>query len=335
MRGTRGDRGVGGSARFPRRGRRWALVAASSAAAVLLLALVLRFTDRAQVAATIAQTEPAWLGASIGCFLAYQWFRMRRTALLLAMPPSGRLFATLCLQGGANDLVLPAGTGDAALVYLLKRLHGAGYAQGLASLVAARVADLGLFTLLFAALALGSSGALPPMLRAIMASLAALLVATGVGLWSVGRMGRWGASAPARSRRARLAAALERISAELREVHARRIYPPLLLQSTAMWIAMYLSYVALLRALDAPLSDWQVLLLYVLVFPVDLSPVKGAANFGTHEGVWFVALRVLGVEAGAAAALSVATHLLILAKLLASVAIGAVWLAAAPVRVSR
>jgi hypothetical protein len=298
----------------------------------VLLALVLRFTDRAQLAAILRGTEPGWLGASVGFFLLYQWFRMRRTALLLAIPATGRLFATLCLQGGANDLVLPAGTGDAALVYLLKRLHGAGYARGLASLVAARVADLGLFTILFAVLALGSGGALPPLLRGIMASLALLLLAAGAGLWALGRAGSWESSAPSGSRRARLAGALRRLSAELREVHARRIYPPLLLHSTAMWIAMYLSYVALLRALDAPLSAWQVLLLYVLVFPVDLTPVKGAANFGTHEGVWFVALRVLGVEAGAAAALSFAKHLLMLVTLLASVAIGAVWLAAAPGR---
>jgi uncharacterized membrane protein YbhN (UPF0104 family) len=305
------------------RKRQWVVIASSVVVAVALVAVVGSYTGVDELRRVLRATSPGWLAASVACFLAYQWFRMLRTALLLRVPRTGRLFATMCLQGGANDLVLPAGTGDAALVYLLKRWHGADYARGIASLVVARVVDLALFALLFAVMLATWGSALPPMLRAVMAGMGALFAAALAGVWALARARGWRVL----DRAPRAAHALARLSAELREVHARRVYAPLLLHSAAMWVLMYGSYVALLRSLAAPLDAAQVLLLYVLVFPVDLTPVKGAANFGTHEGVWFVALRVLGVEAQRAAALSFATHLLILATLLASVAVGAAGLA--------
>jgi uncharacterized protein (TIRG00374 family) len=300
-----------------------------------LAALVWHFVDPVEFLAVLKGTSPAWLGASIGCFLLYQWWRMRRTALLLAIEPGARLYSTMCLQGAANDLVLPAGTGEAALVYLLKRWHGAEYHVGLASLVVGRVVDLALFGALFVALIAAFGNQLPDLLLAIMAALAGILLVAGIVLWVLLRSGQSSAAASSERRwRREIARQLQAFSAALRQIHTRRIYAVLVLQSAAMWVTMYLSYVALMLALNATLSFAQVLLLYILVFPVDLTPVKGVANFGTHEGVWFLALQVLGLEPARAATLSFASHILILVTLLTSVTVGmSYFIAAAAKRV--
>ncbi|MDH5638153.1 MAG: hypothetical protein OEZ04_06645, partial [Nitrospinota bacterium] len=47
-------------------------------------------------------------------------------------------------------------------------------------------------------------------------------------------------------------------------------------------------------------------------FSVNLLPVKGVANFGTHETAWFIALRAFGVDPSMAALLGFGSHAVIL-----------------------
>jgi len=117
--------------------------------AVVLCAVVWRYLNTAEFVEVMKNTSLSWLAVSGLLFLVYQWLRTLRFSLLADTGGSGwQLFNTLCLHSFLNS-TLPAGLGEAALVYLLKKLHGLPYPSGAALLLAARFIDLGLFCLLF------------------------------------------------------------------------------------------------------------------------------------------------------------------------------------------
>ena len=60
----------------------------------------------------------------------------------------------------------------------------------------------------------------------------------------------------------------------------------------------------------------------MLVFPADLTPVKGVAQIGTHEAAWFLALRAIGLDAARASTLAFATHAVLFAIMVVGLGVG-------------
>jgi uncharacterized membrane protein YbhN (UPF0104 family) len=284
-------------------------ITVSVAVSVILLVLCLRYLDLAKFTERIAEVSPGYFVASFACFFAYQVLRTFRFRMLAQVPaglPS--LFNTLCVHSFLNTN-LPAGLGELALAYLLKKFHFVEYNRGLAAISAARVVDLGLFCIIiFAVVSLGLFDA-PEELYWVLGGLGLILIFVLAIIFLLHRFLPYlDQSKPTwwvkclgfvRSYVANLVL--------LREQHIAR---PVALFSLGMWFLLYLYFVFTIKALHFDIPIFNILLLYLLIFPMNILPVKGVANLGTHEAAWFIALSLLGMSPGDSATLAFGSHLI-------------------------
>jgi uncharacterized protein (TIRG00374 family) len=253
-----------------------------------------------------------WFVAAGLLFLFYQWARTLRFGLLADSPGfDWQLFNTLCIHSFLNG-TLPAGLGEAALVFLLKKLHGLSYPSGTALLLAARFVDLVLFCVLFLIISFTFADKIPvDIFLWIGGVLVVLIIAFGlfraltrylntVNHFQDGKL------------QSTITVNLRAFSDTIVEVSKRKIWLRLIVYSMGMWFAMYLFFLTIIFSLGYVLSWYSVLMLYLLILPINLLPIKGIGNFGTHEAAWFVALRILGLPTADSALLGFGSHILFL-----------------------
>lgn len=286
--------------------------------AVALAWHVSRYLDDDSLPALRARLRPEWLLAALGVFLIYQLIRARRFQLLVGQPhlSLGGLFDTMSIQGMLN-MLLPAGLGEPALVLLLRRMHGVQAHRGLASLVAARLADLLLVSVLLPVFALVSPTPLPTQVFWLMVGLVGCFPLALLALVLVLRLRHlpW---------LRRLSHHGDRVVFALNEIRARGVMGRALLCSAGMVLCTYGLFLCTMRALGSPLDATLVAALYLIQFPVSLLPVKGVGNVGTHHAAWFYALLILGVERGEASLLAFGSHAVFFAVICAAAGIAAV-----------
>lgn len=282
---------------------------ASLAATFALMPLFLIQVDGQSLRSTLEGLRHDWVAAGCLAGLLYQALRALRFGALMHARWSVGLTATMCLHGVARK-ILPVWVGEAAGVWMFRRRHGVSYGRGTASIVMARMLDLSLVAgaALVLVLVLGLPGALPGWAGWTFGA----LVATGVALLSVvGRLDRWLAGV---SVARRPLVVLHRFTSELaiavREGTTVGVLLPAAGASLLMWIAMYLQHYSFIVALGFPLSATDVLWIQILLVPIQLLPVRGLADLGTHEAGWFVGAALVGLSGTAAAELAIGTHLL-------------------------
>jgi uncharacterized protein (TIRG00374 family) len=278
--------------------------------AALLFSFISKFLDYQRVGAILRQVSFKWLGMSFAAFLVYQWFRGLRFQLLVNLSgQNGKFFNTQCMHAFLNN-TLPGGLDELSLVYLLKRFHEVTFHYGAASLLVARFIDLALFSSLFVILIVFSWQLLTKPLIIVMTGVIGMLIIAAITVRALfyyektqklkdGILGK-------------LHHHIASFSSAMRDVLSRGGYVKVILYSAAMWIAIFLHFLTAIWALGFQLSWFTVLLLYLMLLPIQLLPVKGVANFGTHELPWFVALQLLGLNASDAAVLGFGTHILFL-----------------------
>lgn len=255
-----------------------------------------------------------WLLITLIVFLLYQWFRTLRFELLIDMKNSRyRLFNTLCLHALLNH-TLPVGLGEAALVYLLKKNYtDVTIHSGTASLLFARLIDLILFIILFFGIGLLFSKSLPSEFNLIMYI---LLVVISIGillLWFL--VSRYRDHSPPENRKDLRGLLVKHILFFLNSVHdifKRKNWFSIVLYSLCMWLMMYLFFLSTILSLGFEMSWYVVLILYLLMFPLSLLPIRGIGSFGTHEAAWFFILQFLGIEAFDSALLGFGSHIVFL-----------------------
>jgi len=172
--------------RPPARRRIAGRLAVAALVAVVLGALVWRQTDAGAIVAMSRGISPAWVLVTIAAFAAYQVARAARMRLMVdRKSPLRALTATMCLHALANNL-LPAGLGEAVLVWLLRTRHGVRLSRGAGLLVLARMLDMLVFLLLFVGILAFAPDIVPPALWWVMAAVAALFAALAGGLTGLG-----------------------------------------------------------------------------------------------------------------------------------------------------
>lgn len=279
--------------------------------AVGLTLLVWRYLDVEQLIATLKRTSLGWFAASVALFFLYQWFRALRFRLLVDVEGGrGALFITLCAHALFNS-ILPAGLGELAFVWLLRRLHNLRYAEGAASLIVARFVDLSVFTALFVAVVVIFGDELPMALSLFTMGMVLSLV---IGFFIL-REGVRRALAAKLDNNSWMNRFAVPVALAMKVIHSRGAYLPLAGYSMLMWVCMYLYFLTTVWALGYFISATQMLMFYLMLFPIRLMPIKGVANFGTHEAGWFIALVLLEVPSSQAATLAFGSHILFLAGL--------------------
>jgi uncharacterized membrane protein YbhN (UPF0104 family) len=79
---------------------------------------------------------------------------------------------------------------------------------------------------------------------------------------------------------------------------------------------LYLFFVASVQAIRADLGYLEVLFIYLLIWPINVLPIRGPGNLGTHELGWVVALSLLGYGQSYAALIAFGTHTIFVLTLL-------------------
>lgn len=269
--------------------------------------LLWRLVDLAALGDTLRNIDWIWFSVANLVFLVYLALRGARIRLLAGgTGGQGLFFVTQCARAVVNN-ILPAGLGEVAFLYILRRIHGTDYYRGTVSLLLARYFDLAFFALAFAIVSIFLTRELPGPISTGLLVVAALLAAVPLAvilLWRAQNMGRgW-------KYLERFNTILERLFTALRGAHERRIYPGTLGLTAAMWLALYFHYTATIRALGYGLGAVEILWVYVFVFPLNLLPFKGIANLGSYEAAWFLALTIIGMGSTEAANLAFASHII-------------------------
>lgn len=308
--------------------RRLLRIAVAAVITVLLLALVIRAINPAQLRETLGEVSPPLLLAGAGAAFVFIVCRAVRYRLLLSM--TGGRFGTVLmstLAGWGVSLLLPGPTGDAALVVLLRRRLGVPLTVGAGAALLSRLLDVASLLVLALVTAPLAGVRLPGILLVGGIVLAIAIAASLVALfWEWPRRGitAWLERLPLPpALHQRLHAAIEELGTGSR--------PVLLVTATAVArLATGLQYLALFAAIDQPLSlvqVWFALSIRTLLYAI---PVQGLGGLGTGQLWWTAGLTLLGRPVREALATSLAVHLLDLCISLPQAAIGAALLTRRP-----
>ena len=276
---------------------------------------LLRYVDLKTLIDVIGAASPLWLVGATFAFGWYQWLRTQRFYLLVIPQGSkGLLFGTISVHTFLNG-VLPAGVGEGAFVYLLKRLHQVPFLRGTSSLLCARLIDLTLFSFLFFVVFFWLRHRLPEPLVWGMVLVVGLLVGMLAFLWSAAFSRNW-ILKKLKIKSHRLSRYFEDFNVSWRQMSDKRVLRSLIGYSIGMWLAMYGFFFAVIHALRFDLGAEDVLFLYIALFPISLLPIRGIANLGTHEATWVAALVALGLSLKEATTLAFSSHILFLSAIL-------------------
>lgn len=277
-----------------------------------LLWAVLAQLEWRDLRASLLGVDWVWVGVGVVAMLGYQWFRAERFRRLVALPRDGRMYTTMCLQSVLRKL-LPSWLGEASQIWLLRRRHGTTVARGAATLMVARSVDLAMFlaalVIALASTAMAAQGPILYLVAMLTVALAALLGGMGVLLRCEPVLD--GARQHPHPLVAWVAGKMAHLAAGLREGADARALLPVTVYTLAMWFLMYVRLACFVQALGADLAYLQTFWVFVLLFPMNLLPIRGVANLGTHEAAWFIGLSVVGVAREQAAVLAVGSHVLI------------------------
>jgi len=280
---------------------------------LILVAWLIQYVQMEQFLQVMTGLCLPWFFVSVAMLAVYQWLRGLRIRLFITpRPSSGPLFGAMCLQGLLNS-VLPSWLGEAALVYLLKRFFAQGVHSSAAAILVVRIADLGFIFLMFLFMATFLLDQVTRPFIIVALVLLAIIAAAVIFALVVARLGM--AREPGARREGmagKITGQLQKLSHSLAAIGEKKIYTPMLALTAAMWLAQYIVFVAVVWALRVDLSLTVIFGVYLIGFSVNLLPVKGVANFGTHETAWFIALRAFGADASLAAMLGFGSHIVIL-----------------------
>lgn len=283
----------------------------SATLTLILVGFLWQFIDAEQLRATLRQTHFGWWSFACALLVLVQYWRARRLNALLG--GHSALFGLMCAQGVLNRL-LPAWAGEAVLVWLLKRWHRVNMTRGTVSVLAARVLDV-VMIILFALIAV----AIWPDRVPVAYSSVVGVICVGFVLAAVLLVITWRwlvrKASTLRHNNAmvlRAGVILVKLDEEWRALVQRGELSALLLWTSLIWITVLIYFASIAFALRANLSIADIVWVHVIVAPVRLLPIKGIANFGTHEASWMFALSALGLSTTTATVLAFSSHILML-----------------------
>jgi uncharacterized protein (TIRG00374 family) len=266
--------------------------------------------------------------AAFSVHVAIYIVRSQRFRVLLPADRRPSSVSMLAISAAHNlaAYVLPAKTGEMALVVYLRSLSGVPAAQGLAALLVSRLLDLATlcFCLALAIVVLLAtrSQVMPAWFYALALALlaaAALLMLLSARSDLIVRCAAWLARVFGLQRSnlgRRLLSRAEELSLALRQAPAGRVLWIAAGQTLAMWLGIFVFYSLLARGFGLPeeLGLADAAFGSSLAVLTNLLPVNSLAGFGTQEGGWVLGFGVLGVPRDLALSTGFGVHLAQLAS---------------------
>ena len=268
-----------------------------------------------------------WLASSLFFFCLQIVVRAFR---LIWIFDSGRvgIKQALVIQNLHVPLIntLPAGLGDASLLYLLKRVAGVNFGAGAGCYLVLRTVEFSLCLLMFLALTVsgpGISGITGEWLTR--SKIIAVVILIGVVAFyflllsarfenlidslknrDFPRWARW------------VIHFIGDIHDQIKHSLGSRGFIRVVMYTAVFYIFVFLNLYSVFRSLNAGLTLGNVFFFYVLIFPFLVIPIKGPMNVGTFEFSWVVLLVLLGVGKQQAVVLAFAGHTIALLNVLVS-----------------
>lgn len=249
------------------------------------------------------------LVAMLAVYFGFQVLRAWRFSIIFPSAARGftGLIATVCVQG-AIAVVLPLWLGEVAIVALLRHRHAVKVGSGTAAALLARSVDLLLQAVLFVAALVIYRDLIPKEVfrfAGVLIGILALPVLLVAALLVARRQLESNVRGWVSEHLALAATATD-------EMLERHVLLPFLVVTGLMWTAMFLFFHLVLVGLSVPGGVNSTWFVYSMLVPVGSIPIKGIADFGTHEAAWYVLLRLLNLGSEEAANVAFGSHALIL-----------------------
>jgi hypothetical protein len=268
------------------------------------------------LAPVLRNADPVWLAAGAGIFLGSILFRALRfhwlTGGRLPVWPVG--YVTTGTHGVLTYL-LPMRVGEFSLPSLLRSACGTTWSEGLHILIWSRVLDVCALGLCILAAASVIPSGVSGQTRLLWFLCGAAFAAAPFILLALSRLQHL--------RPAWLFRHVHHLA------HYGRVDARGLGTSLAVWVCTGMMNYCTAMALNMRLKPGDAWFLSTVQLPLQISPVQGVANAGSHEAGWMGALLLLGYDSSEALRFALAGHMVILmyvAALAAVVAALAGWI---------
>lgn len=278
------------------------------------------------VIVTIKSVSFPWLVLGFVTYSANQVFRTMRFQCLThsIKPDRKQLFRVQSLYIFFNYL-LPFRTGEATYVYLARKHLNIPVANGISSLVVARILDYSLLIACYVMIAFFMNLSIAPWISILMKGSVACFLATIVlfllYLFRTNKFVMWFGKkinnfAPWQKNKIlrKFSGQFQKIVQSFREISNVRTGFQTVIYTLCTWLCIFLAFYMITRGLGFSVSFFQMVI--VSVIAVMSRTFQGVADFGSHEMGWFGGLLLIGFSGKDAGIVSFSSHIIILCYML-------------------
>ncbi len=218
---------------------------------------------------------------------------------------------------------LPAGLGDASIFFLLKKVIGVRYSDSVGAFFLLNTVDFMTSVLIFIIFFFSGTNAefvrpaIPVIMKTLLAVAAVLLVFFYFLIYERRAFGF--VTELALLKRSSLGKRFTSFLVNLRHYSLNLLSSEslfvLALFSIGLWILLYLFSVSSCRAIQANLSYLEIFIIYIMMWQINLIPIKGFFNLGSHELGWSLPLTLMGYSTAFADLVAFGTHAVALLNL--------------------
>ncbi len=266
----------------------------------------------------VSRISPLWVLAGFLCYLLSYLFRAIRFRILLDNRIALKdMYSIVCLHYMANN-ILPARLGELSYIYLVKKLHRIPAADGIASLTIARMFDLIALSFLFLLSAFSVENIPAVIAESFMFigfAVLTLVISLTLVIYGGQKFVNMVERIFMRFRIKRIEFLLGKARETIDSFHvikSKRLILYTLVNSSAIWISLYLMYLFLLRGIGMEFGLAFIILGSTFAALTNIIPVPSVANLGIYESAWALAFISLGLGKETAIASGFAVHIIVL-----------------------
>jgi uncharacterized membrane protein YbhN (UPF0104 family) len=284
---------------------------------VALLAVVIPFVDFDQLMVVLLSIDLSWYLMGMLATCIYHYWRGLRVAMMAEVELSVlAVYPTMCIQAFIRN-ILPAWFGELGLIWLLKHFHSVNLVSGATIIFLTRLIDLLVVSFVLAfGLLTWRDGVSDNYHLAIIILLSFLSSGAFIYFFFVRIGPSVNQSFIFKRIVIRCPAIVQNlfigVAEEISRLHSFSDFLKLLLISVLMWSSMLFVFMFYLLALSADVNLAEVMIIFSVVVPMNMLPIRGVANIGTHELVWIAALVLVGIPVADSSLLAIGTHAMML-----------------------